>query len=223
MSAATGADLTILVPMLGRPHRVAPLLASIHQATPGAEVLFVLTPTDTAVLAAVRAAGTRHITVPYQRGDYARKINAGYRESDRPLLFLGADDLHFHPGWHQAATAELRDWAVGVVGTNDLGSERVMKGEHATHSLVTRTYADEHGTIDQPGAILHEGYWHEWVDDELVGTAMHRGAWAFAADAHVEHLHPSYGKAPRDSQYLAQRRRMRHSRPLYETRRALWT
>jgi hypothetical protein len=154
-------------------------------------------------------------------GDYARKINAGCRATTEELLFLGADDLHFHPGWLEAAAAKLAP-GIGVVGTNDLGSPRVVAGEHATHSLVTRAYADQHGAIDRPGEILHEGYPHEYVDDELVGTAKHRCAWAMALDSHVEHLHPDHDKAPWDELYLAQPGRMDAGAPLYQARRRLW-
>jgi hypothetical protein len=186
-------------------------------------VLFCLSPHDLLVLGEVEQAGREHIMVPYQRcGDYARKINTGYRHTTQPLIFCGADDLLFHAGWWQAAVAQLGD-GIGVVGTNDLGSPRVMAGEHATHSLVTRVYADRHGTIDQPGRILHEGYEHEFVDDELVGTAKHRQAWAFAADAHVEHLHPNWRKAPTDRLYQQQGARMRRGRALFERRQRLWT
>lgn len=216
-------DVVILVPMLGRPHRVQPLLESIDTTTPGARVLFCLTPGDNEVVAAVEKAGREHITVQWQRhGDYARKINAGYRHTTEPLIFLGADDLRFHPGWLSAARRALTP-GIGVVGTNDLGSPRVRSGEHATHCLVTRDYADQYGTIDQPGQIMHEGYWHEFVDDEMVETAKHRKAWAHAADSHVEHLHPSWRKAPQDALYRQQGARMRHSRPLFEQRRQLWT
>lgn len=215
-------DLTILVPMLGRPHRVAPLLASIAEATPDAQVLFLTTPTDLAVRREIDRHHAEQLTVPYRNiGDYARKINTGYRNTDRPHIFTAADDLRFHPGWYEAAVAEIGP-DTGVVGTNDLGSARVIAGEHATHSLVLRWYADL-GTVDQPEAIYHEGYVHEYVDDELVGTAKMRGAWAFAADAHVEHLHPDWGKAPVDPMYLKQRNRMRASRALYNRRRKLWT
>jgi hypothetical protein len=207
--------------MLGRPHRVAPLLTSIR-ATCDARVMFCLSPLDLEVAAAVEAAGEEHILVPRQRlGDYARKINAGYRTTDEELLFLAADDLLFHPGWLEAAVAQLKP-GIGVVGTNDLGSPRVMAGEHATHSLVTREYADRFGLIDKRGAVLFEGYHHEWVDDELVGTAKGRSAWAFATDAHVEHLHPNWGKGEMDSLYAQQRQRMRASATLYRRRSRLW-
>lgn len=217
------ADLVILVPMLGRPHRVRPLLTSIVETTPGARVLWLLSDGDRKVHRAVREVGGEILSLPFRPvGDYAVKINSGYRHTTEPLMFLGADDLKFHPGWYEAACAHLRP-GIGVVGTNDLGSPRVVRGEHATHSLVTREYTDRYGTIDQPGAILHEAYAHEWVDDEFVETAKHRGAWAFAADAHVEHLHPNWGKNSEDRLYAQQQARMRYGRPIYERRRKLWT
>lgn len=216
-------DLVIIVPMLGRAHRVVPLLESIH-ATCTARVLFAVSPGDPAVHRAIDAAGEQRVTVErHAVGDYARKVNTAYRASSEPLVFTGADDLLFHPGWFEAATAKLAP-GIGVVGTNDLGSPRVVRGDHATHSLVTRDYADRFGTIDEPGAVLHEGYIHEYVDDELVGTAKARGAWAFAVEARVEHLHPNWNPAvPMDALYAEQPRRMRLSRSLYQRRQRLWT
>lgn len=215
------ADCVILVPMLGRPHRVDPLLESIH-ATGDFRVLFLCTPNDPAIKAVDRA-GAEHLEVPWKRrGDYARKINTGYRHTTEPLLFTGADDLKFHPGWFEAATAKLTP-GIGVVGTNDLTNKRTKWGVHSTHSLVTRTYVDECGLIDRPGCVLFEGYPHEFVDDELVGTAKHRGAWAHAPQSKVEHLHPMGGKAPLDDLYRQQGARMRAGRGLYEKRRRLWT
>lgn len=215
--------VVVLVPMLGRAHRVLPLLDSLTATAPHTRPLFLVSPGDGPVHAAVDAAGAERTTVdgPHP-GDYARKINTGLRESTEPLLFLGADDLRFHPGWLEAATAKLTA-GIGVVGTNDLGSPRVIAGEHATHSLVTRDYAEQFGTIDQPGLILHEGYPHEHSDDELVETAKFRNAWAFAFDSHVEHMHPAWGKAPMDRMYRQQRQRMAQSRPIYNQRRQLWT
>lgn len=218
----TGSDLAILVPMLGRPHRIVPLLASIRAATPEAFVLFLVTPDDSQVRREVIRVGCEQLSVPRRpTGDYARKINTGYRATTQPHLFTAADDLHFHPGWYEAAVAKLAP-GVGVVGTNDLGSPRVMAGDHSTHSLVTREYADL-GTIDEPGKIYHEGYVHEWVDDELVGTAKRRGAWAFAFDARVEHLHPNWGKSPTDKMYANQRARMRAGHATYIKRSRLWS
>lgn len=211
----------IIVPVLRRPHRVAPLLASIEAATPEPHrVLFVCTDTDTEEIAAL--VGVGHLAIPpNERGDYAIKINTAYRRSTEPFLFLGADDLEFHPGWLTEAMAQMGP-GVGVVGTNDLGNARVMAGQHATHSLVRRAYVDQHGTIDEPRKILHERYPHEYVDDEFVQTAMHRGAWAFASTSIVEHLHPHWGKAPSDELYEGQPARMRLGRKIYRRRCHLW-
>jgi glycosyltransferase involved in cell wall biosynthesis len=211
--------VAILVPVLGRPHRVAPLLASIRAATPEPhKVLFIADPGDDAEHAAIQIHGGDMLIVD---GNYPTKINAGVQATDEPLIFTGADDLHFHPGWLPAAAALMSD-TIGVVGTNDLCNARVIAGEHSTHSLVARWYA-ELGTIDEAGKLLHEGYLHEYVDDELIGTAQHRGSYAQAMDSIVEHLHPDVGKAPTDALYAAQGKRMRASRTTYDCRRPMWT
>lgn len=213
----------ILVPVLCRVHRIEPLLDSIVEATPEPHrVLFIASDYDTAMIDALEQTGADYITVTGdEHGQYARKINAGFRSTTEPFLFLGADDLHFHPGWLTAAIRQVRA-GTGVVGTQDLANTRVLKGEHSTHSLVVRTYVDRYGTIDEPGKVLHEGYWHELVDDELVETAKHRNAWVFAGNSVVEHLHPMAGKAPTDHIYELQRLRMHRSRPLFLQRRPLW-
>lgn len=214
----------ILVPVLHRPWRVEPLLESVAAATPEPHrVLFIASPGDDAEHAAIDTAGGDMLVIDQEPapGDYARKINAGYRATVEPLLFLAADDLHFHPGWLAAACRQLTA-GVGVVGTNDLGNPRVLRGVHSTHSLVTRVYADL-GTIDEPGKVLHEGYWHEYCDDEMVETSWKREAWAFAADSIVEHLHPAWGKAPMDALYEAEPKRMAQGRRLFVRRRRLWS
>ena len=218
------AELVILVPVLHRPHRVRPLLDSVAAATPEPHrVLFICSPDDHAEIAAVDQAGADRLNLdtPPGRGDYARKINAGHRATSEPILFLAADDLAFHPGWWSTARDLLDRWA--VVGTNDLGNRRVMRGEHATHSLVTRDYIDRFGTIDQPGRVLHEGYWHNFVDDEFIGTARHRGQFTFSRRSVVEHLHPNWHKSERDDTYDRGQARFEVDRRLCNRRRHLWT
>lgn len=216
------AEVAIVVPLLRRPWRVAPLLESIDHNTTGHQVVFACTPTDTATVDAVREAGHEPLLVRQEpKGDYARKIQAGIDATDTPFVFTGADDLRFHPGWFEAAKAKMTH-GVGVVGTRDLCNQRVERGDHGTHFLVARWYCDL-GTIDGDPHLFHHGYVHEFVDDELVGTAKKRGAWAHAPDSIVEHLHPQAGKAPTDDLYAAQRSRMGRSRALYLRRRHLWT
>lgn len=219
----TPRDIVVVAPTLGRPWTLAPLLASLDATAPGCHIIFGVTPGDEAAVAELERLGQETFDVEYQPvGDYARKINTGYRLSDEPLIFTAATDLRFHPGWWQAATARLAP-GIGVVGTNDLGNTAVLAGVHSTHSLVTRDYADTYGTVDGPGAVMAECYPHEWVDTEFVETAMHRGAWAMAQDSIVEHLHPNWGKAATDSGYLAEAARTAAGRPIFDARRPRWT
>jgi len=212
-------SLVILVPMLGRPQHVAPLLESIR-STCDARVLFLLTPGDDEVAETV--AGEEHLFVEWQdTGDYARKINTGIKASAEEHIFTGASDLKFHPGWYEAACAHLAP-GIGVVGTNDLGNGRTATGRGSTHMLVTRAYVEQFGTIDEPGKFFHEGYPHEFVDDEAVDTARARGAYAHATDAIVEHLHPMWGKGEWDVTYAGMSERYRAGMPIFSYRRRLW-
>lgn len=215
-------ELTILVPVLRRPRNVKPLVESIRTTTKiDHEILFILSPGNKEEFEAIMEVDCIPVFMLdnfENNGDYARKINAGYSIRESEWYFTGADDLKFHPNWFENAMKIN----TCVIGTNDLGNSRVISGRHATHSLVNRQYVEEQGTIDEKGKILHEGYQHEWVDDELVETAKKRGCWGMALDSHVEHLHPLWGKAPTDDIYDRHAERMAAGRALYMRRRHLW-
>lgn len=210
-------ELTILVPVLGRPHRVAPFLDSARKGTPGAEVLFIADPADYGTHDALEAAGAEWFTV---EGGYAKKINEGVRRSSSPLIFTAADDLDFHSGWFAKAKACLGD-GIEVVGVNDLCAARVMAGEHATHFLMTRAYAETPCLDASPGPFS-ESYTHWYCDDELVATARYRNAIAFATDAVVEHLHPMVGKAEDDATYQLGRKNRKLDQKMFKRRSSLW-
>ena len=211
----------IIIPTLGRPHRVGPLLENIIEATPeDHRVLFMVTETDHATQAAVvGSVGEMAAVRPYRHGDYAKKINSAYHGSREPYLFTGADDLFFHPGWLTKALDKMTP-GIGVVGTNDLANRRTVDGDHSTHSLVSREYADR-GLADGGSGILWEGYVHNFVDDELIATAKHRAAYA-KSDAIVEHMHPNWGTAPHDTTYDVGRKSFTRDRQLYKQRQRLW-
>lgn len=211
--------LALLVPVLARPHRVAPLLASIETSTPEPyRVVFIADPSDLEEQRAVHESGADLMLID---GGFASKVNAGVRATTEPLIFIGADDLDPRPGWFEAASAKLGD-GVHVVGVNDLIQRREGRAGHATHFLMTREYA-ELPTIDGERGPLAECYDHSWVDNELIATATKRGAYAYAADAHVAHLHPMAGNAPDDATYERGRLRFRQDRRLYWRRSAMWT
>lgn len=216
----------MLVPVLNRPDRVDPLVASLRE-TSDARLLFLLSPGDEREDRAVRKAAHRYANVATLRmffrnapGDYARKINTGVRETTEPWLLQAGDDLHFHPGWEEAAL-QLTD-RFRVIGTNDLCNPRVRSGRHSTHSLVHRSYVDERGTADEDGKMLHEGYRHNFVDDEFIQTARRRREFGFAFDAHVEHLHPMRGATPLDQTYRLGQSGFADDRIMLARRRHLW-
>lgn len=213
-------DCVVIVPMLGRAGQVERVAASLAASTDRARILFVCTSGDADVLAAV-AAYDHIVLAPRERGDYAHKINVGVAATDEPLIFTGAIDIHFHPGWLDLAQALMSD-IVQVVGTNDLSNDRTAKGGHSTHSLIAREYCGR-GLIDGRTGLLCEDYLHEFVDDELIGTANRRGAYAHCPVSWVEHLHPIAGKAEWDATYRAMNDRMAADRDLFDRRRPLWT
>lgn len=214
-------DVVVIVPMLGRATQVQPLVESLHASTDRARPLFMCTHGDDDVITEVREQGLPHLVMPpRERGDYAAKINAGVALSDEPLILTGAIDIRFRAGWLEACESHLSQ-RVRVVGTNDLANERTATG-HSTHSLVARDYVAR-GLIDGRPGLLCEDYIHEYVDDELVGTARLRGAYAHAPEAIVEHLHPMAGKAEWDDTYLRMRQRMHADRALFRERCRLWT
>ncbi len=218
------------MPVLDRPAAVAPLVASLDESVLRdrragwkVELVFVCSPEDRAEIAAVRACDLQPLIVPWPAGpgDYARKINHAARTFDTAWVFTAADDLRFHPGWLSACIKRHVRTGCRVIGTNDLGNPYVMRGMYATHLLVHREYV-ERGTIDEPGVIFHEGYDHNCVDTELVETAKIRREFAFAKDAHVEHLHPSWKKGTEDATYRKGRAHHADDRQLLNHRRALW-
>lgn len=216
-------DCDILVPVLGRPQNVVPLVESIKAATPEPHnIVFIASAGDTDEIEALETAHQDYLVID-EPGTYARKINLGARETSSPLIFTAADDLRFHPGWLAEARFQLKD-GVQVVGTNDLGNQRTIDGVHSTHTLVTRTYIDDPGGVidGPPGQVLCELYPHEYCDDEFIQTAKARGVYAHAYGSHVEHLHYLWGKGEFDETYELGRRHTREARRTFHRRRRLW-
>ena len=237
-----GSDLAFVIPLWRRTTNIERVTDAIRLSTPAATIVFVVSDLDGGPMCAVaelcahdmmermetgehgHAGWIYPVVVPGEggeRGDYARKINAGYRATDAPFIFTGADDIIPHYGWYDAARALMVD-RVGVVGTVDQNNGRTANGTHSTHSLVARWYADEGACADQDHVIYHEGYWHEYCDDELVRTAMQRNAYAHAFDAIVEHRHWHGDKTRDDPTYRHGRAHTGLSRRLFMQRRVLW-
>lgn len=217
--------ITVVIPTFGRADRMSWVAANVHENTVAPHrVLFIVERDDKPSAEAAGALVDPGITDWWWNTrihSYAGAINTAARYSKDELLFIGADDLNFHPHWDQKALWQMRD-GIRVVGTADLTNEAVGRGIHATHYLVDARYIEEPGgVIDGPrGMVLFEGYDHQYTDTEFIGTARFREVFAPCLDAVVEHVH--INKAGWDATYVKGHARIAQDEQLYLSRRALW-
>lgn len=196
--------IDILVPTLGRPHALKPLLVNLVKVTPQSEfrVIFVADEGDLetrVVLDEICGRGGKGDTYVVCDGTYPQKTNAAYRHGSGDLVLPTADDVVFHPGWLDAVLNALSDRSVMVVGTDDL-SPATADRTHATMPVLRRSYCESPGASwQEPGKVFHEGFHHLWCETEICGLAQHRGVWAFAEDAVIAHNHPDWGTRERDA------------------------
>lgn len=220
--------IDILVPVLGRPHRAAPLVDNIRDTTTVEHrIVFVCSLGDDEQIIECNVSDADMVIVaqfPAGPGDYAKKINVGAKLSG-DWIFQAADDLVFEPGWDtQALKMGESGPGYDVVATNDRANGQVKRGEFGTHNLISRRYITERGaTADgTPGPVMWEGYDHNFVDRELCHLAQHRGVYAFARHSVVRHQHPIWRTAPNDSTYQKGIRHRNQDHMLFLSRAHLW-
>ena len=81
----SGDDLAILVPLFRRTKNIPRMYESAMTATPEANVMFVVSDGDRPVRDVLEQFCLNHVVLPGaggEPGDYARKINAGYRATE---------------------------------------------------------------------------------------------------------------------------------------------
>jgi GT2 family glycosyltransferase len=218
--------VAIIVPVAKRDNSELFLTSLVNSLTPRQRELVRLyvmgdrSDPDTTIawLSAVGEIGTVVDAHDYLRtmGSFGEKVNRGFEISKEPWILLVGDDVQFHRGWLDQAMATAAETNAQVVGTNDLGNPAVIAGAHATHMLIRRKYVDDLGaSLDGPGIVCHEGYRHWYVDNEIVELARVRGVWAPCLTAHIEHMHPLFGKGLADDVYAI-------GQESAETDKALW-
>lgn len=213
--------MAVIVPVLARPHKVAPLLESLRATVTEdqARLYFVAQRSDHDEVKAIRDADANLILVGDEEQSWARKINRGYKETKEPWILLGADDIRFDPKWW-SAIEDLMKSHLGVIGTNDLGHPGTIAGNHSTHPLVRRRYADVCGTVDSREKVVHDGYIHCFPDTELVATARRRRLYLHRVDCVIEHLHPAWNKGTPDRTYDFGQRHFERDRQVFIQRAA---
>jgi len=211
--------IDVLIPVLGRPVNARKVATSLKKTHSAYNLVFICSPGDSAQIEASKRFGDV-LVVDWApgKGDFAKKINTAFRETDSEWVFQGADDISFGEKWdlHALKAAER---GFRVIGTNDLHNPAVKAGKHSTHTLFARSYVEERpATVDESDPVFWEGYDHQFCDMELVEVAKRRGEWAFAKRAIVEHFHPHWGNAESDQTYVKAMRSTNHDRRLYMTR-----
>ena len=225
----TAPEIDIIVPVLGRPQNARPFMDSLVASEPGdVRVVAVTSPWDSATHHAWSALGRGALMCPARPGSFAQKVNAAHNAlgamvtgEQAPWLLLVGDDVQFHPGWHQTLRPLMADQRWSVIGTNDLGTDTVQAGEHATHMLIRRSYVDTVGASwDGPGVVCHEGYRHNYVDSEIIHAARQRGTWVGCRESVIEHMHPMFGRGRDDATYQIGRDSVDADRDLFVARYA---
>lgn len=208
-------SVAVIVPTLGRPDKLAPLVENIAEATDSPHrIYFVMEAHDRDSIDV--AAGLDSIDVIGDFGSCAAAVNAGYQACDEEFFAVANDDCRFHAGWDTAALAHMSE-STHIVGLND-GS-----GDCKCFSIARRSYIAEHsGVFDKPDTVYHP-YQSQCCDTEFAFYAQLRGVWADAHDAVCEHVHWRFGKADRNHpNYLKAQETNAADLAEYNRRRELW-
>ena len=155
--------ISILVPTLGRPDALAPLIHSIRATTPTDcyEIVFVLDSDDRPTHEALHAYPGHDVRIVVGDGTYPQKTNMGFDESEGDLILPTADDVRFHPGWYELAMQEFANWVKW--SGNDL-SPATEGGEHVTMPIVRRSYIEDPCRAGERGTVFNEDYHHNFVE-----------------------------------------------------------
>lgn len=210
----------VLLPSLGRPHRLEAVVANIRRTTPedhmilacvgDPESLEILTRLGVYAFDDTGSEDKRYVTRMNRLSEVSVAFNA-------KTVFFGSDDVIHHHGWLSNALEVMAGpGEPSVVIVNDLHNSQ------GTQALVASDYLDR-TVFDDPSVAFHPGYLHQFADTEMFLTAAVKGQAARAMTSIVEHLHPVWKSAnalPVDETYKnAQSWKVwRHDSALWEER-----
>jgi hypothetical protein len=217
-------EIDIIVPTIGRSHKLFPLAWNIANTTPVGQysITFVVDrddPDSQRIVAAIE--GPVSFVIADKRG-YVHCTNLGVHATDSPLLALVNDDVIFHAFWYEEAIKHLSP-LVQVIGTNDL-SPHTEGGVNCTMPIIRRSYINElGGNYNEPGNAYHEGYWHNFAESEMWHLAQHRRVARWVEECVIEHRHPDWGTADMDATYAeGAKTGWNEDAALYEERKMRW-
>jgi len=153
---------------------------------------------------------------------YSDALQEIYENSDEEIFFWANDDFLFLKDWDVAPLKKLEENPqIMVLGVHD-GNPNTR---YSTISFIRRKYIEEQsGVVDMPNRVLYP-YKHNYVDDELTGTAKARGVWDLCEAPCIQHQHHSFkflGDFPHDDTYAKNDKGLAEDSQTYNERTHLW-
>ena len=205
--------VAILIPTLGRPHRIAPVIDNIREVTPELHEIYFMT-SDKDSIKIIKDKGAVHIP-DVGNTDLITRTNALFKATTEPFVYTGSDDVFFHNGWLTELLKHTDKYSVLV--PNDL------LNPNGTQALISREYVNNYSCcIDTPEVIYYPGYKHAYADNEQFETAQYRGVFKKVDTSIVEHLHPDAEKSEVDSTYQEAWSKSNDGLKMYLSRKHLW-
>lgn len=178
----------ILLPSLGRPHRLEEAAQNIHLNTD----------LDHSILWCVGGIASKEVLDemgevyvddtedPDKR--YVTRMNKLIHHEvvqKARTVFFGSDDVLHHDGWLRYGLIQMQAMQKAVVVVNDLHNP------NGTQAIVRTDYLPLL-CFDDPMAAFHHGYDHNYADTEQFTTAQKYQQFTRSMDSIVEHLHPIF-------------------------------
>lgn len=209
--------IAIFIPTLYRPKNLPKVINSIYDTAFNECNIYAMCPDDD--IESQEILDEYDVKFWTDKGDmrFAKRIQWMYRMTNESWFLTGADDLVFTEGWLDAAKPFMNNYSVISFEDN---CNPTLPG---TNFLIRRKYIKEDsGVVDSPNTVFCQEYFHNFVDNELWGTAIKRGVFAKCPGV-IEHLHPTIGKAEWDDIYEVAQQNFHNDATLFHMRSHMWS
>jgi hypothetical protein len=178
----------VLLPSLGRPHRLEGAASNIHLNTDlDHEILWCVGGIHSRQI--LDGLGERYLDdTDDEDKRYVTRMNkliVWAKEEGFKSAFFGSDDVIHHDGWLTEALTRMEALEKSVIVVNDL------RNPNGTQAVVRLDY-QPFLVFDDEDAAFHPGYHHNFADTEMFLTAAKYKQLGRAMESRVEHLHPIY-------------------------------
>lgn len=214
--------LGVYIPTLGRANKLQAVADNLKENTKSPYKLYwCVEEHDTDSIDKALATGAK-VIINKRKPTYSDALQEIYEQTDEEIFLWGNDDFYFLPNWDEQPLEMMEDKGISVLGLHD-GNP---KTKYWSISLVRRKYIEEQsGVVDMPNRVLYP-YNHNYVDDELAGTAISRGVWAACMTPCILHQHHSFkwlGDFPHDATYAKNDKKFAEDSEMYNIRVRLWS